>query len=274
MRRWSEADVFGSTAIRIALENRDAHAYQLCAALRLRGLAQQRRLVEALELEVPAVRGALPAARAGLIGSRALVLAAMGRVEAARELLAEVRGLSKAIEPSVLIAAVDAVCALSDHDDDALELVVGLEGAAFRRGAPDLLVTTYRAAPELLGVLLKSSAEPERLASLIRRVGDEDIAAAVGGRPLFAADDPRTTLTPREREVYELLIQRLTNREIAQLLFIEESTVKVHVHHIYDKLGTRSRLALTVQATLEKSGQATSATGTPPSATSPSDTSS
>jgi DNA-binding NarL/FixJ family response regulator len=52
--------------------------------------------------------------------------------------------------------------------------------------------------------------------------------------------------------VYELLIQRLTNREIARLLFIEESTVKVHVHHIYDKLGVRSRVALTVQAQLER----------------------
>ncbi len=40
------------------------------------------------------------------------------------------------------------------------------------------------------------------------------------------------------------LIQRLTNREIAKILFIEESTVKVHVHHIYDKLGVRSRIAL------------------------------
>ena len=57
------------------------------------------------------------------------------------------------------------------------------------------------------------------------------------------------------------MTQGLTNREIARLLFIEESTVKVHVHHIYDKLGVRSRMALTVQAKLERSGQATSAIG-------------
>jgi len=36
----------------------------------------------------------------------------------------------------------------------------------------------------------------------------------------------------------------------------------VHVHHIYDKLGTRSRTALAVQAALERADQATSAMGT------------
>ena len=63
----------------------------------------------------------------------------------------------------------------------------------------------------------------------------------------------------REREVYDLLGQGLTNLQIAQLLFISEGTVKVHVHHIYDKLGIRSRTALAVQAALERSDQATSA---------------
>ena len=56
------------------------------------------------------------------------------------------------------------------------------------------------------------------------------------------------------------MVQGLRNREIGKLLFIEESTVKAHTHHIYDKLGTRSRRALIVQAMLERSHQATSAT--------------
>ena len=72
--------------------------------------------------------------------------------------------------------------------------------------------------------------------------------------------DPRENLSRREREVYELLIERLTNREIAKLLYIEESTVKVHAQHIYDKLGTRSRTALAIQAMLERADQATLAT--------------
>ena len=56
------------------------------------------------------------------------------------------------------------------------------------------------------------------------------------------------------------MLQGLKNREIAKLLFIEESTVKVHAHHIYDKMGPRSRTGLIVQAMLERTDHATSAT--------------
>jgi two-component system nitrate/nitrite response regulator NarL len=49
-------------------------------------------------------------------------------------------------------------------------------------------------------------------------------------------------LTARESEVHELLAQGLTNEEIAKLLYISLSTTKVHVKHIYEKLGVRSRL--------------------------------
>ena len=107
-------------------------------------------------------------------------------------------------------------------------------------------------------MLLRSSSDRERLLGLIARARDEDLARAAG-YPVHHEDDPRARLSRREREVYELLCQSFTNRQIAELLFISESTVKVHVHHIYDKLGTRSRTALTVQAMLERQDHATSA---------------
>jgi two-component system nitrate/nitrite response regulator NarL len=50
------------------------------------------------------------------------------------------------------------------------------------------------------------------------------------------------TLSRRESEVHELLAQGLTNEEIARQLYISLSTTKVHVKHIYEKLGVRSRL--------------------------------
>ena len=258
MRYWDDANTAGHESVRAALQNRDDHAHQLCTAVYVRVLAQQGRFQEALGLELPSIRAPLPSAHAGLVGSRALALASSGRTLPAQELLGQVRGLSAAIEPSVLVVAVDAICAVKRHDADAVERVIELEQLAFRRGGLDLLVTAYRSAPELLSILLRRSAQRDRLVGLIRRAGDEDLAEVIG-QPVSGPVDPRQTLSPREREVYELLIQRLTNREIAKLLFIEESTVKVHVHHIYDKLGVRSRLDLTVQATLERSGQATSA---------------
>jgi DNA-binding NarL/FixJ family response regulator len=51
----------------------------------------------------------------------------------------------------------------------------------------------------------------------------------------------RQTLSPREQQVYDLLIQGRANREIAKALFISESTTKVHVRHIFEKLGVHTR---------------------------------
>ena len=54
-------------------------------------------------------------------------------------------------------------------------------------------------------------------------------------------------LTPREREVLDLVRQGLTNAEIGRLLFISTTTVKVHVLHILEKLGAKSRAEAAVR---------------------------
>jgi DNA-binding NarL/FixJ family response regulator len=259
LRQWAEAETSVQEALAVACASRDGHAQQLCIALLSRVLLQQGRQREALDLESPVLREPLPSAQAELVCSRALALASLGQTDRARELAQSVRGLSSAVEPAVLICATDAVCALKAHDADSIDRVLELERTAFARGALDLLVTTYRSVPEVLSVLLHASDRRDHLLSLIRRAGDGDLAEFLG-HPVTAAADARQRLSPREREVYDLIVQGLKNREIARLLFIEESTVKAHAHRIYDKLGIRSRTALTVYSMLERSDQATSAT--------------
>ena len=48
-------------------------------------------------------------------------------------------------------------------------------------------------------------------------------------------------LSRREKEVLALLVERLTNREIGERLFISTATVKRHAHNIYEKLNVKSR---------------------------------
>jgi DNA-binding NarL/FixJ family response regulator len=182
----------------------------------------------------------------------------VGRGDEARTIVEANRGSTCAIEPRVLGVAAEAICAVRARDRDAMTYVADLEDVAFSSGAVDLLVTAYRTAPELLPALFRTSDQPERLLGLIESAQDGDLAHAAGySRGLDG--DPRSLLSRREQEVYGLLCQGFTNRQIAELLFISESTVKVHVHHIYDKLGVRSRTALAVQAALERSDHATSA---------------
>ena len=56
------------------------------------------------------------------------------------------------------------------------------------------------------------------------------------------------SLTPAEREVARLASEGLRNDAIAQRLFIAPGTVKVHLTHIFSKLGITTRAELAVQA--------------------------
>lgn len=113
------------------------------------------------------------------------------------------------------------------------------------------------------GFLLKD-AEPEVLADAVRTVaqGESVLSSGVTGRVLEwvrGGVDKRNALSDFERQAMSLLTGRelevlaeiaggATNAEIAQHLFIAESTVKTHVKSLLAKLGARDRVALVLVA--------------------------
>jgi DNA-binding NarL/FixJ family response regulator len=78
------------------------------------------------------------------------------------------------------------------------------------------------------------------LERLYRLSGDRALARKAGFRSA-SIGDPAELFTEREAEVIELMAQGLRNREIAEAFVISEATVKVHVRHILEKLGAKSR---------------------------------
>jgi two-component system nitrate/nitrite response regulator NarL len=82
---------------------------------------------------------------------------------------------------------------------------------------------------------------------IIARGGDEPLARTLG-LPFATPDGSENLLSPREAEVLAFIRRGFTNREIARELFISEATVKVHVHHVFQKLGVRSRTEAAMKA--------------------------
>jgi DNA-binding NarL/FixJ family response regulator len=109
------------------------------------------------------------------------------------------------------------------------------------------------------GFLLKD-VSPEQLISAVRQVavGHALLAPSITRRLVERFARPRTpvpashhtlsSLTPREREVLELIARGLSNAEIADRLCVGEATVKTHVAHLLPKMGLRDRVQAVVFA--------------------------
>jgi RNA polymerase sigma factor (sigma-70 family) len=109
------------------------------------------------------------------------------------------------------------------------------------------------------GFLLKRT-KPEELITAIHTIaaGDSLLSPSVTRRvieqmaeqpvPERSADERLDELTPREREVLELIARGLSNSEIAAALVVEQSTVKTHVKRILMKLRLRDRVEAVIFA--------------------------
>lgn len=90
------------------------------------------------------------------------------------------------------------------------------------------------------GYLLKDALRHEVVGAIqaVHR-GERVLPGAVAQR--LAEYTPRVDLTEREREVLQLIAKGLSNKSIAEAIGRTESTVKVHVLHVLEKLGVNDR---------------------------------
>lgn len=118
------------------------------------------------------------------------------------------------------------------------------------------------------GYLLKR-AQPAEILSAIQEVqaGGAPMSSEIARKVLGAFHDPappaaaEQDLSRREREILELLLRGLSNKEISAELSISIPTVKVHIRHIYEKLHVRCRVDLFVK--FGEVNRATPPLGTP-----------
>jgi DNA-binding NarL/FixJ family response regulator len=96
-----------------------------------------------------------------------------------------------------------------------------------------LVAATFAALGIWLGAKLTS--KPERIVT--KQVG---VRTGESFRPEQSKCEA-LGITPRELETLELIAQGLSNREIAEKLFVSENTVKTHSSRVFDKLGAKGR---------------------------------
>ncbi|MBA3739893.1 MAG: response regulator transcription factor [Chloroflexi bacterium] len=116
---------------------------------------------------------------------------------------------------------------------------------ALRAGASGFLLKRTR--PEDLIAAVHAIAAGDSLLSpsVTRRVIDR---MAQQPTPELAGQAKLEALTPRERDVLELIARGLSNREIAAALVVEESTIRTHVKRILAKLDLRDRVQAVIFA--------------------------
>ncbi len=191
----------------------------------------------------------LPSLRAEFLAMQAAAFACLGETDRALELSSRAEKLSSWLETKLLGHWVRALCAIATESATSAEDLVHLAyDATVSSGGFDALVFAQRVQPAVLAKLAADPSLHEQLAVVLTQANDEERARAHGisVQQLNSADTG--SLTPREVEVYFLLGEGKSNREIARALVISEPTAKVHVQHILKKLGARSRTEVAVRA--------------------------
>ena len=120
-----------------------------------------------------------------------------------------------------------------------------------------LVLTNYDTDADILGAVeagasgyLLKDAPPHELTAAVRAAaaGESALAPVIASRLLDRLRAPRVSLSSREIEVLELVAAGRSNNEVAEQLFVSETTVKSHLAHIFSKLDVSSRTAAVSEA--------------------------
>ena len=147
---------------------------------------------------------------------------------------------------------------LNLHGEDGLSLLGRLDSSK----APAVVVLTASQDEDRLldaarqgarGIVLKAMA-PRILEDCVRAAHRGEFRLNVNGVDLAERLQERRSveselaarLTPRELQILRLVALRLDNQQIADKLSISVGTVKIHLHHVYDKLSLQGRHELQV----------------------------
>ena len=136
--------------------------------------------------------------------------------------------------PTTKVIAMDI---LPEHVDITEFVKAGGSGFIMKDASQEDYITTIKAVADGKKVL-----PPILTKSLFTQIVE---FALEGDKKIF---DDALKLTPREREVIDLISEGLSNKEIAQRLHIATYTVKSHVHNILEKLTLSSRLQIAAYA--------------------------
>ena len=180
------------------------------------------------------------AARAEVSATRSLIRACAGEGKVAAQEAQRATTVSRALEVTILSSFALAIAACGSNREAASRGVEAAIAQAVEADALDYFVVACRGFPSLVDYVTSRTLACS-IAPCHPGPGSSDIAQD-RTNPV-STYDPASQLSPRETEVFELLSQGLTNKEIAHTLVVSESTAKAHVRHILEKLGVKTRTA-------------------------------